>query len=191
MDSDLAQEAIDAALSRDWLKAIQANKRILAKNPNDVDALNRIARAYAEKGNIKKAKLLSKKVLKIDPLNTIAAKCLDKWENFKRDNNINFSYVSPTTFIEDSTKTKMINLINLGEAKKLASLECGDKVELLANGHRVNVVASNNSHIGRFPDDIAYKFISLMKLGSFYEAVIKSANSKEVKIFVRFKSKNG
>jgi len=66
MDSDLAQEAINAALNEDWKKAILINTSIIKIEPTDVDALNRLARAYAETGNTVKAKIITKKVLKID-----------------------------------------------------------------------------------------------------------------------------
>jgi len=42
MPTDLAQEAILAALSGDWGKALKINQEILKTSPNDIDALNRL-----------------------------------------------------------------------------------------------------------------------------------------------------
>ncbi|MEK7112986.1 MAG: tetratricopeptide repeat protein, partial [Patescibacteria group bacterium] len=80
MDIDLAQKAVAQALAGNWKEAVKLNHEILKKDPKDVDALNRMARAYAELGNTKRAKGLVEKVLKIDPFNTIASKALKKWK---------------------------------------------------------------------------------------------------------------
>ena len=72
MNEDLAQKAVAAALAGDWKEAEKINKQILKGDKSDVDALNRLARAYAEQGNLKKAKETAQKVLKINTFNQIA-----------------------------------------------------------------------------------------------------------------------
>ena len=81
--NDLAQQAIYNALSCEWVKAVNVNEEILKENPSDIDALNRLARAQAELGKFKKARISAQKVIKIDPFNTIATKALLKWKNLK------------------------------------------------------------------------------------------------------------
>jgi tetratricopeptide (TPR) repeat protein len=200
MESDLAQEAIRAALSCDWEKAILVNSEIIKINPQDVDAHNRIARAYAEKGDIVKAKAASGKVLKIDPSNSIAEKCMLKWKSYKQGLSVRGKknilnpipqVISSKAFIEEPTRTRIVNLINLGEVSNLTSLDCGDMLKLSAHTHRVNVYTLNDSYIGRFPDDLAAKFINLIKFGGEFEVVVKSATKNEVKVFVRSVSRNG
>lgn len=188
MESYLAQEAISAALSCDWEKAILINSKILKIDSKNIDALNRIARAYAEKGEIEKAKKFTTKVLKIDPANTIAGRCHLKWQDFKPVAN---SRITKFKFIEEPTRTKVVNLINLGEKINITNLDCGDTLKLDPHTHRVNVLTMDDNYIGRFPDDLALKFISLVKLGGSYEVVVKTANTREVKVFVRALSKNG
>ncbi|SRR5258708_7105598 len=185
MESDLAQQAITAALSSDWKTAILFNSQLVKINPTDIDALNRLARAYAEDGNLDKAKLSSQKVLKIDRLNPIATKCLAKWKNFKAGSGNMRSMASPSVFIEEPNRTKIINLINLGSSANVVNLACGDNVKIVPHMHRVNVMTNDDKLIGRFPDDLASKFIKLMKLGNTYDVVIKSADKTQVKIFVR------
>ena len=187
MDSDLAQQAVSASLTLDWEKAVLLNSQIIKNNPEDIDALNRIARAYAEVGNLTKAKIASQKVLKIDRLNPIATKCLLKWKNFKAGNGkTNLRTIAlPSVFIEEPNKTKTVNLFYLGDSINLANLTCGDLVKLVPHMHRLNVVTYDDKLIGRFPDDLASKFIKLMKNGNSYDALIRSTHEKQVKIFVR------
>jgi tetratricopeptide (TPR) repeat protein len=192
MESDLAQEAITAALSCDWENAIFLNSKIIKANSEDIDALNRIARAYAENGDIVKAKAASAKVLKLDPTNTIANKCLLKWKSYRKGLiNTVPQVISSKAFIEEPTRTRIVNLINLGEVSNLTTLDCGDMLKLSAHPHRVNVDTLDDRYIGRFPDDLAAKFINLIKFGGEFEVVVKSANKHEVKVFVRSVSKNG
>ncbi|SRR5258708_11604657 len=190
MDSDLAQQAINAALSCDWKKAILLNSEIVKLDSDDIDALNRLARAYAETGNLLKAKAASQKVLKIDKLNPIALKCLNKWKTFKSNSGEIKPIATPSVFIEDPNRTKTINLINLGSTINIMNLTCGDSIKLIPHMHRVNVVTNDNKLIGRFPDDLAAKFIKLMRLGNSYDAIIKSVDESQVKIFVRNLSPN-
>src|SRR5579859_7316732 len=100
MDSNLAQEAIKAAISCNWENAITLNSQILKLDPDNVDALNRIARAYAENGDVVKAQKATEKALKIDPANLIANKCLTKWKTFKK-NGSNSARLSTKAFIEE------------------------------------------------------------------------------------------
>lgn len=191
MDSALAQDAINQALEGNWGKAIEVNSTILRSEPEDIDALNRLARAYAETGSLEKAKSATKKVLKLDPTNAIATKCLDKWANFKKPNNIPHSSKNVAKiFIEEGTKTKIIGLINLGEQSVIGSLDCGDNIKLSAAKHRVNILTQDNKYIGRFPDNLALNFINLMNTGASFESVIKSVTKDEVKVLVYANSKN-
>ena len=84
MDINLSQDAISLALSGDWEKAIETNKKILEKDPRDIDALNRMSRAYAELGKFSTAKKFAQSVLKIDPFNSIATKSLNKWKGLRK-----------------------------------------------------------------------------------------------------------
>ena len=191
MESDLAQEAIEAALACDWNKAILLNSQIVKIEPKNIDALNRLARAYAENGDLPKAKSATEKVLKIDPTNAIAERCKEKWNTWKKGSVSNNKGNLAGAFIEEPTKTKIINLINMGDDSTISSLECGDALKLIATNHRVNVVCTNDKYVGRFPDDLAYKFITLIKEKVGFDVIVKSADKKSVKIFIRSLAKNG
>src|SRR5581483_1195643 len=74
----LKTQAIQIALTGNWEKAAQLNIEILKENPEDTEALNRLAFALAALGNNKEAKEAYDRVLIIDPLNPIAQRGLKR-----------------------------------------------------------------------------------------------------------------
>lgn len=186
MKVDSAQEAISAALRGEWEKAIEINQSILKDEPNDVDALNRLARAYSEKGDLKKAKLFAQTVLKIDPFNTIAARCLKKWKSGPGySQKVSQGPKDPKTYLEESGKTKITSLLHLGNGKTLASLDTGDELKLSTNKHKVSVLTLSGSYVGKLTDDLSARLNKLIKFGNKYEVLVKSIDSGSVKIFIR------
>jgi tetratricopeptide (TPR) repeat protein len=185
MDTDLAQRAITAALSGDWKEAIKLNSQLLKDNPEDIEALNRLARAYAESGKISKAKTISQKVLKIDPFNSIATKSLSKWKGLKRVKGENYKPSSAEAFLEEPGRTKLVTLLYPGDSKLLAKLDAGDEVKIVPYAHRVSILSSDGKYIGRLPDDLAARLRRLIKVGNQYKTLVKSVDTKEIKVFIR------
>lgn len=189
MLKDLAQEAIMYALSGNWGKALSINKQILKDSPIDIDSLNRLARAYSELGEFQKAKKTVLKVLKIDPYNKIATKSLEKWkiqgESPQTKQNTTKYQASSQTFLEEPGKTKLVKLIYLGDRRVTSQLDSGDKVNITCHHHKVTVISQMGRYIGKLPDDIAARLRKLIRDGYKYESVINSANTYEVKVFIR------
>lgn len=185
MNEDPAQQAVQAALNGNWDEAIKLNKEVLKEDSKDIDALNRLARAYSEKGNFKEAKKNANKVLKIDPFNTIANKAINKWKAAKKIKTDNAKIGAPQSFLEEPGKTKITNLLHLGDAKTIAALDSGDELEIKSHMHRVNLVTSGGTYVGRLADDLASRLKNLMKYGNKYQAFVKSIEPSEVKVFVR------
>lgn len=185
MKDDLAQKAVSLALSGNWEEALHLNKKILQDDSKDVDALNRQARAYAELGKLSKAKACAKKVLKIDPFNTIAVKSLEKWKELKRTESLKSTPTFPQTFLEEPGKTKILSLIHLGDYRVIAKLDSGDEIALNTRSHRISALSTDGKYVGRLPDDLSARLKKLIKLGNVYQAFIKLANAKEVRVFIR------
>lgn len=185
MDSDLAQEAISAALCGNWKRAVDVNKLILNKTPDDVDCYNRLARAYAEVGNLQKARSMCQKVLKLDPFNNIALKSLVKWKGLKKGDTNSAAPSTPQTFLEEPGKTKIVSLLYLGSTNILAKLDAADEVKLDTHSHRVAITTMDNKYIGRLPDDLSARIRNLVKCGNLYQSFIKSVSTNEVKVFIR------
>jgi tetratricopeptide (TPR) repeat protein len=185
MDNDLAQKAVNRALAGDWENALKINKKILKDDTKDIDALNRIARAHAELGNLTAARKAARKVLAIDHFNTIAKKSLEKWRGLKKGETLKSGPSSAKTFIEEPGKTKIVGLLHICDAKLLAKLDAGDKVAINTHGHRVTISTLGGKYIGKLPDDLSAHIRKLIKYGNKYEAFIKSIEPKDVKVFIR------
>ena len=185
MNQSLSQLAIENALLGKWKEAININFLILKNNPDDVDALNRIARAYFESGNIKLAKASINKVLKIDPYNSIATKCCEKWKNLVKIDEKQTRQISTEMFLEEPGKTKIVHLIHTCDKPILAKLNSGDMVFENINSHRVSILTDLGKYIGKLPDDVSIKLKTMIKLGYKYVITIKSVDKNEIKIFIR------
>ncbi|TXG75722.1 tetratricopeptide repeat protein [Candidatus Dojkabacteria bacterium] len=178
-----SNQAIKATLAGDWDEAINLNKSLLDENPNDVAALNRIALAYMILGKNKNAKDSYQKVLSIDPLNSIAMKNLRKIKSDTKNGDVITIQVN-NTFLEETGKTKVVELVNVAQSEILSSLRTGQSVELSAKRLKVHV-AQGKKYIGALPDDIGSRLTKLIAGGNTYEAFIKSASSQEASIFIR------
>jgi len=189
MEDILAQKAISNALNGNWEEAVNNNLQILKQSSKDIASLNRLARAYTELGQIKKAKATAEKVIKLDSINKIALRTLDKIKGLKDGESITSGPSSAKVFIEEPGKTKIVPLIHLGDPAVLSKLDAGDEVILDVHCHRVQVFTNKNDYIGKIPDDISLRIKQLTKLENVFQAIIKSSDSKEVKVLVREVSK--
>ena len=185
METSLAQKAVSFALSGNWEEALKVNLEILSQGPEDVDALNRLARCYSEMGNAGKAVATTQKVLKIDPINSIAKKCLLRWKVVRPGECHNSCTQSGEAFLEESGKTKMVTLLNPGDSSLFANLDSGDAVKLSPYPHKVSVVDDSGKYIGCLPDDLAARLRNFMKKGNKYQVLIKSIDSKDVTVLIR------
>lgn len=184
----LAKMAADAALSSNWQDAIAINQKILKTNQEDVEALNRLARAQVCTGEIEKAQKTYKKALELDPYNIIASKNLNKINvsnGSGNGKNIVFSPNLTSLFLSEPGKTKVIGLLNLAPPAILAVLNYGEEVHLNVKSHAVTLTTLDGVYIGALPDDTAHKLIAFITGGNKYEAFVKSVTPKSLTIFVR------
>lgn len=190
--ADLPSLAIKASLNHSWKEAIKLNLSILKKNSQDVDALNRLAKAYLQSGLKTKAETTYKKVLRLDKYNPIAKKSLDMIKSYRvirklspTPSSIDFS----SAFLEEPGSTKTVSLIRLGETQLLSHLQPGDEIKLIAHEHCVSAVTLGQDYLGRLPDDLASRLRLFIKAGNTYQAWIKSIDQVSkppiAKIFVR------
>ena len=185
-DQNLVSKAINLALKSNWNDAIKANKQIIENDLSDIEALNRLAKAYYETGNIKLAKKTSLAVLKVEPTNKISLKALDKYQKNNADfNSGSGQNINISDFIEEVGITKQATLINLCSKKLISLLDSGDEVFLSTHSHRVSVTTKENRYIGRLPDDLSAKLKALCKNGYKYRVLIKSADHNYIKILIK------
>jgi tetratricopeptide (TPR) repeat protein len=181
----LKTQAIQTALIGDWSNAIACNRKILEEDPSDIDALNRLAFAFASSGDVKEAKNIYQKVLSLDNQNPIAVRNLKRLAGggntkapgaFNKVNNI---------FIEEPGKTKVIDLINVAEQKIISRLNSGECLELSEKRMKIFVLDSDKQFIGMLPDDLGKRLIKFMEGGNKYEAYVKTIDNHRVTVFVK------
>ena len=194
--SNLYQKAIDAALDSKWEEALKINRKIIKVDPNNIDALNRQAKAYMELGKPNLAKKYYSEVLKIDPYNPIALKNLKIIKSLK-SNGQNFisnchGKLSPSLFLQEPGKTKIVNLLKVAEPQKLSVVFCGMKVGTIIKNRKITIVDPNGNYLGVLPDDINHRLLRLFKGGNKYELFIKSIRVNGLSIIIKetFRSKS-
>ncbi len=185
----LKDQAIQAMLLGDWQHATHLNKSLLRQDPQNIDALNRLAYAFVALGRIQEAKATYRKVLKLDTLNTIAIRNIKKLSDLSyrkiiKNGQGSLNYVN-NSFIEESGKTKIISLVNLAPIKIIALLTSGQNVTISIKRSRIFVQNLNKEYLGMLPDDIGKRLIKLIKGGNQYDAYIKSVNEHNVMIFIK------
>ncbi|MCL5432925.1 MAG: DUF4919 domain-containing protein [Patescibacteria group bacterium] len=181
--------AIETALTGDWNTAISLNQKLLAENPDDIETLNRLAFAFSIIGKAKNAKTLYKKVLKLDTKNPIALKNLKRLScnDFKSNVHAQSPFLArvDTMFIEESGKTKIIDLVNVAESKIITDLMTGEPLNFRIKRSKIFVLDQRDRYIGVLPDDIGKRLIKFIKGGNTYEAYVKSTENHKVIIFVK------
>lgn len=188
---NLSREAIDAALSSEWEKAIKLNLKIIKDSSDDVDALNRLAHAYFETCNYKLAKKYYSLTLNIDSYNPIAIKNLKILQSFKNligqkpTNGNHHAKISPSLFLQEPGKTKVVALLKVAEPQKISKAYCGMCVNLNSKNRGITVTDENGSYLGVLPDDTAHRLIRLLRGGNKYMAFIKSIKVNGISILIR------
>lgn len=193
--SNLSEQAIDAALEANWDLALKLNKQIIKIDPQNIDALNRQAKAYMELGRSNLARKCYNQVLIIDPYNPIALKNLKIIKSFKSNGLPVCAHVkdrlSPSLFLQEPGKTKMVSLLKVAEPQKLSQAFCGMRVEMAVKNRKITIVDQGGNYLGVLPDDVSHHLLRLSKGGNKYELFIKSirVNSLQVIIKETFRSK--
>ena len=188
----LSEFAIDAALDCRWEEALKLNKKIIKIDPQNVDALARLARVYLEMGRSNLAKKYYSEVIKIDPYNPIALKNLKIIESFKPNgqsggiiHTVNSNKLSASLFLQEPGKTKMINLLKVAEPQKLSQSYCGMQVEMAIKNRKITIVDSTGNYLGVMPDDINHHLLKLIRGGNKYELFIKSIRVNGLAVLIK------
>lgn len=181
------KQAIAYAMQGKWQEAIGVNKAILDVFPNDVDAYNRLGRAYMETGFYSEAKKAYEKSISLDAYNTIAKKNLTRLSQIQEaptGSKVHVHTVEPH-FIEEAGKSGVVNLQRLASAKILVRLVAGDQVFLKIDNNNLFVKSSQGEYIGQVEPRHAQRIIKLMKGGNKYNAAIISSSDNKVTVIVR------
>jgi len=188
LQRQMSEEAIALAMKGRWKEAVAVNQSIIEVVPTDVEAYNRLGKAYIELGEFAQAKEAYTKTLELNPHNSIARKNLDllsQKENSRVAKKKVRSKVSPNFFIGEMGKTGMVTLQKSGSNTALAAMTVSDRVNLKVEGHNVVVENENGEKLGILEPQQGNRLVKLIGGGNKYEAAISSLDNSKTKIFVR------
>ncbi|MFC1932094.1 tetratricopeptide repeat protein [Chloroflexota bacterium] len=183
-----SKQAIALAMEGRWLEAVAANKSLLESFPNDVDAYNRLGRAYMELGEYSQAREAYERTIELDPYNIIAQKNLNRLSHLGEtvvSSGGDFHKVEPQQFIEEVGKAGIVNLYRLGSPAILARTVAGGRVNLKIDGP--NLIAENNrgEYLGQVEPKHGQRLIKLMEGGNKYTTTIISSTEEVITVIVR------
>lgn len=178
-------EAINAALQKNWNNAVSLNISILQNDAENIDALNRLGYAYIQLGKNTEAKNAYTKVITIDQYNQIAHKHLIKLQSNHKNNSGGSAVVSPLMFLEEPGKTKIVPLINLAPANVLATCSCGQTLTVKIKKHCIEIRDESGTYLGALPDDISFKLIRFIEGNNSYALFIRSIGKNVLSVFIR------
>src|SRR5581483_10981937 len=180
--------AVKQAQEGQWEDAVATNRNILSLFPQEPDALNRLGKAYSELGQYAEARDAYSQTLKYSPNNTIAKKNLERLASLQETTvqaPAGVDRIDPRLFIEETGKTGMTELINLGSPSVLARVGVGDRVQFHVNGHRLLVRNSAGDDIGQVEPRLANRLINFMEGGNRYAVAILAMEHGQVRIIIR------
>ena len=89
------------------------------------------------------------------------------------------------TFIEETGRTKLVELVNIAQPRIISGLRIGQPLKIYVKRLKIFVENLEKQYIGVLPDDIGNRLISLIKGGNQYEALIRSADNHHVIVFLK------
>jgi hypothetical protein len=186
----LAETARRLAAEARWREAVETNLSIIELSPRDVDAYNRLGKAYFELRKFKSAYEAYQTSASIDPANVIAQRNISRIEPLKSsdeddDSEERTHNARMGIFIEEVGKTYVDDLVNVADPTVLTELSSGDLLHISVEGDDVHVVDHSGRYIGQFEPRIARRIIELLDAGNQYEAYVTSSTGQSVRVIVR------
>jgi tetratricopeptide (TPR) repeat protein len=183
-----SQEAIALAMQSRWQEAVVVNQNIIDNLPTDIDAHNRLGRAYTELGEFAKAKEAYGKTLELDSDNAIAQKNLNRLSLLREPKapvREERREVAPNLFIGEMGKAGVVNLQNLAPEEVLAQMAAGNRVNLKVRNGQLIVENEHGEYLGMVEPQHGLRLAKLMESGNKYTAAIVSMDHEKARILVR------
>ena len=182
-----SKQAIDLAMQGFWREAVEVNKEILESFPKDVEAHNRLGRAYMELGEYSRAREAYSQTMELDPYNAIAKKNLQRFSYLKDAVSAEEepTKVEPHHFIEEIGKAGVENLYQLAPKEVLARMVAGDKVNLRIDGTNLVVESSRGEYLGQVEPRHALRLVKLMGGGNRYTSAVVSSTEDSMAVIIR------
>ena len=215
----MQNEAITYARNGNWEAAIDSSRQLLSSDPNDIETLNRLAKAYFENGELDNAEQTYQRVLEISEHTPIARRMVGLISRTRSAPAKTREFVDMRMFAIETGKSTLTSLHIDTDAE--ISLVPGEKLTLRANTQPVHydgqkkpvptsgdneisaksylddaialdIYDCNDVNLGRLEPRLAARLIRFMKLGNEYTAAVLSLNEKrdQIQIVIRESHRN-
>jgi len=187
----LAEQAINMAMANQWQQAIDVNRRLVDEFIPDVEAWNRLGKAYAQLGRIADARAAYESSLKIDGTNTIALRNIQRLSALKDEAphaaGGAMKHAAPAFFIEETGKTVATTIFSDASKETLALITAGDLLGISRDRSVMVVTTQGNERVGVLDGRLSARLIELQEGGNEYAIATVAVNpqKREVRVLVR------
>ena len=180
----LTDQAVKLAVNSRWDEAVQVNREYIRIFGEEAEALNRLAKALSEVGQVAEARKMYSRAIEIDPTNTIARRNLDRLATMSDTVAPNApSQLDTRLFIEETGKATVATLQAVD--RNVANLlDAGDVVNLQVQGNAVNVVTTTGQYVGMVEPRIGLRLAKMMAGGNEYAAAMVTTTG-DLKVMIR------
>lgn len=181
------RKAVELATGSFWADAAATNKLIIEDYPWDIEAFNRLGKAFMELGKNKNATDAFECTLVIFPNSVIAKKNLSRLEKAPngRGNAPPKTSLGTSTYIEERGKTGVTKLVDIPPNSNLSNLIVGHSVNIVPSGRGIRVKDQSGSDIGSVEPKLGARLHRLIKGGNRYDASITSVFDDGASVIIR------
>ena len=185
--SSSADNAIKLAMEGRWEEAVELNRSIIEVYPYDVEAHNRLGKALASSGLYEEAKAAYEHAIEIDPANTIAKKNIQRLSSVTNEQagTKTTPNIDPKVFIEETGKSRVINLYRIAPKETISRMSAGDPARLEITEQRLIVNSEFGEYLGELDARTASRLIELIEGGNTYQVAIANIWDEELKVMIR------
>tara|TARA_B100001142_G_C14346423_1_gene660182 strand:- start:756 stop:1781 length:1026 start_codon:yes stop_codon:yes gene_type:complete len=181
------RQSIEFAMQSDWINAIESNQIIIESFPWELEAYNRLGKAFLERGNKKESLIAFKCALVISPTSKIAQKNIERLQKTSKNkvtigsqpNNLG------QAFIQETGKTCVTKLVNIPVGFDLTALISGHQVNLSQNERGISITDQNNSRLGNLEPKLGMRLSRLISGGNEYQANITHVGENNINLIIR------
>lgn len=189
----LVADAVAAAVEGRWEDALKTNDALLARFPHDAESLNRKGRALIELRQLNAARDAYTESLKADPANMIARRNLQRLEKLYNRPEGSLEGTDPTdavlprqnTFIEETGKTWVDELVNPAEETRLYEISPGEQLVIVVEDDKVFVDSSLGIRLGEVGAPIGQRIATLIGGGNRYEVHALGISGQSLRVIIR------
>ncbi len=182
----MTQAAVAHALNGEWADAIQANRKLIAQAPTDIEALNRLGKAFAASGHLQDAIAAYSKVVEIDPRNVIAQRYLTRLAGAGEADGLTeiSGAAREMARVSGSTTGSAIvtRLVRTAGADVLCGAKVGDQVELEPSPAGIRVPATGGKYLGVVNPKLSVRLARMVMKGSRYDAFVAHNAGDDLRI---------